>query len=67
MTVRESSHLLIAEMESASDVYMLMNFKLHMGWEVLTLPFPTNFELVDSGEETTEAQPRTWCVILHRR
>ena len=67
MIVQEGTHLLYVEMESPSDLHTLMNFKLCMGWEILTLPFPTNFEMVDSGEETTEAHPRTWCVILHRR
>jgi hypothetical protein len=67
MILTEGPYLLYAEMETVDEAAMLMNFKIHMGWEVLSLPFPNNYELVDTGEETTEAHPRTWCVIMHRR
>ena len=67
MTLTEGPHLLFAEVDTEYDALMLLNLKLHMGWEILSLPFPTNYELVDSGEETTEAHPRTWCIIMHRK
>lgn len=67
MILTEGPYLLYAEVDTVDDATLLMNFKLHTGWEVLTLPFPNNYEMVDTGEETTEGIPRTWCVIMHRR
>lgn len=64
---REGQYILFAELSTREDAALYMSFKLLTGWEIVSLPFPSNFETVDSGEETTEAHPRTWCVIMHRR
>ncbi len=67
MMLTEGPYLLYAEVDTQHDALLLLNFKLHSGREVVSLPFPNNFELVDSGEETTEAHPRTWCIVMHRK
>lgn len=64
---KEGRYILFAELDNREDAALYMSFKLLTGWEIVSLPFPSNFEMVDSGEETTEAHPRTWCVIMHRR
>jgi hypothetical protein len=67
MFVREGEHILFGELDSPDDALLLMSIKMMAGWEVVSLPFGTNYEMVDVGEETTEAVPRNWCIIMHRR
>jgi hypothetical protein len=67
MYVQEGPYILFGELDSRDDALLLMSIKMLAGWEIVSLPFATNYEMVDVGEETTEAVPRTWTIIMHRR
>lgn len=66
MKIQEGQYILYAECSSHEEAIMLANVKFHQGWKVVVMPFPTSFELVDSGEEVTIPVPVVWSFIMYR-
>lgn len=67
MKIQEGEHILYAECSSHEQAIMLANMKFHQGWEVVVMPWPTAFEEVDRGEETTFPVPTVWSLLMHRK
>ncbi len=66
MKVQEGEFIMYAECESTDDMMLLANVRYEQGWRFLTKPFPSRYELIDTGEETTVGQPTVWTLVMHR-
>jgi hypothetical protein len=65
-TINEGKNVLYAEFDSLDDAIVYIGVKTKQGWHIACLPFPSNFGLIDTGEETTAIAPTTVSLLMHK-
>jgi hypothetical protein len=67
VNVIEGKYILYAEAPSLEHATLFVTAKYYDGWDVVCMPFPSKFDQIDDGEETTAFMPKVWSVVMHRR